>query len=91
MRAELMEFKPAGIEGLYSVKDDGPIGPHHRKVKSVIDSVLNVAAHVELECGHTVVIMNPGEYREAHGGLVFCGECAGLPENAKPRPQERSR
>ena len=71
-----MEIKPTGVKGLYSVKDDGPIGPHHRKVKSVIDSVLNIA-HVELECGHTVIITNP-ELVEKRGGLVYCGECAGL-------------
>jgi hypothetical protein len=44
----------------------------------VLDAVLNVA-HVELECGHTVVIMNNGP-NEAR--LVRCGECedANAPE-----------
>ena len=73
-----MELKPTGIDGLYTVKDDGPIGPHHRKVKSVIANVLNVAVHVELDCGHTVVIFNLDEWAAEHKhGLVYCGECAG--------------
>jgi hypothetical protein len=71
-----MEIKPIGVEGLYSVNDDGPIGPHHRKVKSVIESVLNIA-HIELECGHTVIVTDL-EWLEKRGGLVYCGECVGL-------------
>jgi len=70
----MSEMKPIS-EGLYSTNDDGPIGPHHRKVTAIIDNVLNVAVHVELECGHTVVIINP-EWAAQRGGLVFCGECA---------------
>ena len=73
-----MEIKPVG-DGLYSVKDNGPIGPHHRKITRVLDAILNVA-HVELECGHTVVIgVGKGADLGARGNRVFCGECAGLP------------
>jgi len=70
-----MEIKPTGIEGLNLVSGDGPVGPFHRRLKAVIERVFNVAAHVELECGHTVVVFNPAEF-ERRGGLVYCGECA---------------
>ena len=73
-----MEIKPTGIEGLNLVSGDGPVGPFHRRLKAVIERVFNVAAHVELECGHTVVIFNPGEMPGERRGLVYCGECAGL-------------
>jgi len=71
----MVQRKPTGFEGLSLVKDDGPLGPHHRKVKSVIEDVMGVVVHVELECGHTVVIFNPAEMPANRGGLLFCGEC----------------
>jgi len=71
-----MEIKPTGIEGLNLVTGDGPAGPFHRRLKLVIERVFNVAVHVELDCGHTVVIFNPSEMPAERRGLVFCGECA---------------
>jgi hypothetical protein len=62
-------------EGLWMVKDDGPVGPYHRKIRHVLDAILNVA-HVELECGHTVVIgIGEGADLGARGNRVYCGEC----------------
>jgi hypothetical protein len=57
------------------VKDDGPVGPHHRKIRRVLDAVLNVAY---VECGHTVVLgVGEGANLGERGNRVWCGECAG--------------
>jgi hypothetical protein len=72
------ERKPI-MEGLDLVKDDGPPGPHHRRVTRIIEGFLCVW-HVELECGHTVVLVNAAML-EAHDFRVYCGECADAGES----------
>jgi hypothetical protein len=61
------------LEGLRVVEDNGPIGPYHRPIRRVIDAILNIA-HVELACGHTVIVTNP-ELIAERSFLVLCGEC----------------
>jgi hypothetical protein len=70
-------------KGLYVVKDNGRMGPHHKKIVRVLDAILNVA-HVELECGHTVVLgVGEGADLGARGNRVFCGECDEAAEGKK--------
>jgi len=61
--------------GLYTVRDDGPVGPYHRRIVRTISALLDVMAYVELECGHTVVLLNELATLKARGWMVYCGEC----------------
>jgi hypothetical protein len=81
-------------EGLYLTKGDTPVGPHHRRIARVLDKLVLLGsplmAHVELECGHTVVLLNKLE-QIMERGTIHCGECEDAASTLGEPPEDDGR